>query len=235
MHYPPPNCEKPARLLAFDGPMLYVLARGEAVFPGLEWVADDKEWRNAEVSSGTLDIAQGHPHQVRYVVHPNMVTIPAVGICGEQGTVGLVWDVHQKWDGQRDRPSVVFASPDRFENQRSHLVGLFLPSVPEYVELNQREAAAPYPLEPDKPLRLTARIFADAGATVPGQVHVRASGRPTSPRSQIAHVISLTARCLEVSVSARITLISRRGVGRVSDRHAQELVESAPTRPSGRG
>ena len=129
------TCSGPCKLLAFDGPMLYALDRDEAVFPGLEWLVDD------EVSSSTLDIAEGHPHQVRYVVHPNMVTIPAVGIHGQRGTVGLLWDVHQKWDGQRDRPSVVFASPDRFENQRSHLVGLFLPSVPEFVEANEREAA----------------------------------------------------------------------------------------------
>jgi hypothetical protein len=153
------TCSSPCKLRAFDGPMLYARQRDEAVFPGLEWLVDD------EVSSSTLDIAEGHPHQVRRVVHPDMVTIPAVGIHGTQGTVGLVWDLHQKWDGRRDRPSVVFASPDRFENQRSHLVGLFLPSVPESVEVNEREAATPYPLEPGKPLRLTARIFADSEAT----------------------------------------------------------------------
>ena len=152
------TCSNPCKLLAFDGPMLYALDRDEAVLPGLEWLVDD------EVSSGTLDIAEGHPHQVRYVVHPNMVTIPAVGIHGKHGTVGLVWDVHQKWDGRRDRPSVVFASPDRFENQRSHVVGLFLPTVPDFVEPNDREASEPYVLEPDKPLRLTARIFADGEA-----------------------------------------------------------------------
>lgn len=150
---------QPGQLLAFDGPMLYAPDRDEAVLPGLEWLVGD------EVSSSTLDIAAGHPHQVRYVVHPNMVTIPAVGLHGAHGTVGLVWDIHQRWDGRRDRPSLVFASPDRFENQRAHLVGLFLPSVPEFVDVNQREAARPYPLEPGQPLRLTARIFADAGAT----------------------------------------------------------------------
>ncbi|MFH1267789.1 MAG: hypothetical protein ABIK89_18895, partial [Planctomycetota bacterium] len=153
------TCDKPCNLLAFEGPMLYALDRDEAVFPGLEWLVDD------EVSSGTLDIAEGHPHQVRYVVHPNMVTIPAIGVHSPHGTVGLLWDVHQKWDGRRDRPSVVFASPDRFGNQRAHLMGLFLPGVPEFVEPNSREAAEPYPLEPGKPIRLAARIFADGAAT----------------------------------------------------------------------
>ncbi len=149
------TCSAPSKLLAFDGPMLYALDRREAVVPGLEWLVDD------EVSSSTLDIAEGHPHQVRYVVHPNMVTIPAVGIHARRGTVGLVWDVHQKWDGSRDRPSLAFASPDRFDGQRCHLLGLFLPTVPEFVEPNAREAAEPYPLEPGTPIRLSARIFAD--------------------------------------------------------------------------
>ena len=155
------TCDRACDLLAFDGPMVYVLERDEAVFPGLEWLVDD------EVSSSTLDIAEGHAHQVRYVVHPNMVTIPAVGIRSRHGVVGLLWDLHQKWDGVRDRPSVVFASPDRFNHQRAHLAGLFVPTVPDYVEPNTREAANPYPMTPGKPLRLHYHVFADGEATDP--------------------------------------------------------------------
>ncbi|MBL7043964.1 MAG: hypothetical protein ISR77_35380 [Pirellulaceae bacterium] len=155
------GCDKPRDLLAFDGPMLYVLERDEAVFPGLEWLVDD------EVSSDSLDIAEDHPDRKRYVVHPNKITIPAIGIHSRFGTVGLLWDVHQRWDGQRDKPSAVFASPDRFGNQRAHLAGLFLPTVPEFVEENAREAATPYPVKPDRPLRLEATIFADAQADSP--------------------------------------------------------------------
>ncbi len=148
------------RLLALDGPMLYALNRDEAIYPGLEWLVGD------EVSSGTLDIAETHPDRIRYVVHPNFVTIPALGVHSADGTVGLCWDVHQQWDGERDRPSPVFASPDRFENQRAHLMGLFLPTVPEFVPLNHREAAKgkPFLLEPGKPIRLEAQIYADGGA-----------------------------------------------------------------------
>ena len=155
------SCDKPAQLLAFDGPMLYALDRTEAIFPGLEWLVGD------EVSSNSLDIAEDHADRIRYVVHPNMITIPAVGLTGPSATVGLLWDVHQRWDGNRDRPSAVFASPDRFQNQRSHLVGLFLPTVPEFVDRNQREAARPYELKANKPLRLEANVIADAAARSP--------------------------------------------------------------------
>lgn len=78
---------------------------------------------------------------------------------------GLLWNVYQKWDGRRDRPCVMFSSPDGFENLGSHLVGLFLPSVSEFVEVDEREASTPYSLVPDKPLRLTARGYADGEAT----------------------------------------------------------------------
>jgi hypothetical protein len=150
------SCSKPAKLLGFEGPMLYVLQRDEAIFPGLEWLIGD------EVSSSSLDIAKDHPDRIRYVVHPNKVTIPAVGLQSDSASVGMYWDVDQKWDGERDRPSVVFASPDRFENQRSHLVGLFLPTVPDFVDENRREAARPYPLRAGQTLRLEATLFADA-------------------------------------------------------------------------
>jgi len=155
------RCDKPRDLLAFDGPMLYVIDRDEAVFPGLEWLVGD------ELSSDSLDIAEDHPDRMRYVVHPNKITIPAIGIHSRFGAVGLLWDVHQRWDGQRDKPSAVFASPDRFGNQRAHLAGLFLPTVPEFVEENAREAAKPYPVKPGRPLRLEATIFADAQADSP--------------------------------------------------------------------
>ncbi len=152
------RCSQPRGLLAFDGPVLYALEREEAVFPGLEWLVDD------EVSSGTLDIAAGHADQVRYVVHPNMVTVPAIGIHGPWGTLGLLWDVHQKWDGLHDRPSVMFASPDRFDNYRAHVAGLFLPGVPQWVARNEREAHVPYAMQPDQPLRLQCRVMADTDA-----------------------------------------------------------------------
>ncbi|NQT51615.1 hypothetical protein HQ576_06180, partial [bacterium] len=156
-------CSQPRELLAFDGPMLYALHRDEAVFPGLEWLVDD------EVSSSTLDIQEGHPHQKRFVVHPNLVTIPAIGVHGKHGTVGLLWDMHQKWDGTQGRgtgarPSALFASPDRLHNQRAHLMGLFLPTVPDFVEANTTEAAKPYPLKAGQTLRLRCRLFADGGA-----------------------------------------------------------------------
>jgi hypothetical protein len=148
--------DRALQLLTFEGPLLYALQREEAILPGLEWLVDD------ELSSDSLDIAAEHSDRLRYIVHPNMITIPAIGIRTPHGTVGLLWDVHQKWDGVRDRPCAVFASPDRFENQRGHVAGLLLPTVPEFLAPNTRRAVKPSVVEAGKTLRLECQLLADA-------------------------------------------------------------------------
>jgi len=154
-----------ARVLAFEGPMLYAgegafgEQKQEALFPGLEWL------EGLERSSSTLDIEPGHPDQVRYVPHPNKITIPLMSVYHNGVTVGLLWDARQKWDGVHDRPSAVFASPDYFEGKQSHLMGLFAPSGAGWVKENQRLADTPFELEAGGELRLTAGILARAAAT----------------------------------------------------------------------
>lgn len=132
--------------------------KSEAIFPGLEWL-EKEEW-----SSSDLDIAKDHKDRLRYVPHPNKITIPAMGVFHDGVCVGLLWDARQKWDGVHDRPSAVFASPNYFEGHNNHLMGLFLPSVPEWVKENERQAATPYELKPNQPLTLTAYIYADGEA-----------------------------------------------------------------------
>jgi hypothetical protein len=150
------------QLTQFAGPMLNVLERDEAIVPGVEWLVD------AEVSSGTLDIAPTHPDRDRTVVHPNWITISAIGIHSRHGTVGLLWDVHQKWDGIHDRPSVWFSSPDCEHNRRSHRLGLFVHSNPKYrrpIHSAGTGQAQPFPLDPGKPLQLESLLYADGFAT----------------------------------------------------------------------
>lgn len=150
---------RPLALAALDSPLLYVLDRQEAIFPGLEWLVDD------ELSSDSLDIAEDHPDRVRYVPHPQKITVPAVTFTGSFGTLAYLWDVRQQWDARRDRPTCIFASPDRFNHQRSHLVGLILPGVPEFLAENTRVAATPYPWEAGGKLRLSGWIWADGSTS----------------------------------------------------------------------
>ncbi len=164
------RCDRARDLLAFDGPMLYVgeggfgSEKGEALFPGLDWL--DAEDVSSE-EDGRL-IARGHPHQVRYVPHPNMITIPVMGVHHDGTTVGLLWDCRRKWDGVHDRPAAAFGSPDRFEGRNAHLMGLFVPSVGEqdepWVAMNERIASVPYELPAGRELGLEFVIHADPDA-----------------------------------------------------------------------
>ena len=56
----------------------------------------------------------------------------------DNAALALYWDCMQKWDGANDRPAAVFASPNFIERQDNHLMGLFLPSVPNWAVLKSR-------------------------------------------------------------------------------------------------
>lgn len=160
-------------LLALEGPRVCVgegsfgNKKTEALYPGLEWL------EAGEDSSSTLDIAADHEHRLRYVVHPHMVTIPCMGVLHGKTCVGLLWHSRSRWaDGKNradltpdrsdvDRPSALFASPDKPAGHGSQAMGLFVPTVPEYVPANKRVAEKPWPAEgvDARQVRLVSAIY----------------------------------------------------------------------------
>ncbi len=175
-------------LLAFDGPLVCVgdgappgTERLDAIFPGLEWLVRG-EW-----SSSSLDIAPDHPHRIRYVPHPHMVTVPMMCArldtpAGPDATVALSWDHLQPYLGDHDRPSPVFASPDRFEGRQATTMGLFAPSMPEFVEPNARVAHTPLQVAEGETVALSAALWltdnSDETALVALQQWYRLHGAP---------------------------------------------------------
>ena len=155
---------KDRQLLYFQGPDLYA---GEgsfgsrkrlALFPGLEYLEAH------ERSSSERDNHQ--PFANRYAPDPYKVTIPLMAVEADNGLVGLMWDALQKWDGEHFVPAARFASPNFKDQQDNHLMGLFLPSIPEFVPENGDRAAKPYPLNANKKITLKAYIVAEARGEV---------------------------------------------------------------------
>jgi hypothetical protein len=152
--------DKDGWLAHFQGPTLHVgegtfgAGKDDGLFCGLEWLAGE------EASSSSLDM-HDPDYYVRFVPHPNKITVPLMAFSKSNAALALYWDCLQKWDGTNDRPAAVFASPNFIEGQENHLMGLFLPSVPAWVSSNALEAAAaPYPFRGQAPLRLEAWIAA---------------------------------------------------------------------------
>jgi hypothetical protein len=168
-------------LLHFSGPTLYAgdgsfgSRKSYALFPGLEFLEGD------EISSSTRDADP--PINLRLAPHPLKVTVPLIAIEDNSYLVGLMWDQLQRWDGEHVTLSATFASPNWFENQDNHLISLFLPSIPDWVEENESVAARPYPISPGKPLRFNCKILAEGGAGILDAVDrwIEAYGLPELP------------------------------------------------------
>lgn len=158
------STDRTLKVTAFRGPWLWV---GEgsfgdkqdlALFPGSEYLVE------GERSSSTLDIAP--PKNVRFAPHPNTVTVPSMAVECDGALVGLMWDPLQKWDGKNQKPTAVFASPNFVESHMNHLLGLCLPSIPDWMKPNELLAATPYELKPGARLTLAASLYAEVPSDV---------------------------------------------------------------------
>jgi chemotaxis protein histidine kinase CheA len=151
-------------LLAFRGAEIYAghkSAREKktaALFPGLEFLEVD------EPSSNTRDAAP--PLNNRLVPHPYKITVPVMAIEMQKSVVGIAWNPLQSWNGEAQNASAVFASPNWYHQERNHLMGLFLPTVPEWVKENTLVAETAYQLTSERPITLDCEIIADGNASI---------------------------------------------------------------------
>jgi len=152
------------KIAAFRGPWLWA---GEgsfadeqdlALFPGVEYLV------KGERSSSTLDIAP--PKNLRFAPHPNTVTVPSMAVEADGAIVGLMWDPLQKWSGEHQKPTAVFASPNFVEGHANHLLGLCLPSIPQWMDANELVAREAFALSAGEQLRLKACLYAEARSDV---------------------------------------------------------------------
>ena len=151
-------------LTAFNGPILYAGdgafggRKTAALFPGLEFLEGD------EPSSSPRDVAP--PNNNRLVPHPYKITIPLMAVEHKKTLVGLAWDALETWDGKHNMLSATFASPNWYNHQKNHLMGLFVPTVPDWVEENHLAATTPYTLKANQPITIKAQIIIDGNASI---------------------------------------------------------------------
>jgi len=151
-------------LLAFQGPMLYAGCgrnpekKTAALFPGLEFLEE------GERSSSARDAAP--PFDNRLVPHPYKITVPVMAVEIQKSIVGIIWNPLDTWDGENQMLSAIFASPNWYQHQKNHVFGLFLPTVPEWVQENKTEASTPYSLTPARPLSIKSQIIINGNASI---------------------------------------------------------------------
>lgn len=179
-------------LLAFQGPMLYA-GQGRnrdrktaALFPGLEFL------ENEERSSSTRDAAP--PLNNRLVPHPYKITVPVMAVEMQKSLVGIIWNPLDSWDGENQMLSATFASPNWHQCQKNHALGVFLPTIPTWVQENHTEASIPYPLTPSRPISIKTEIIIDGNSSILDAVAhwTDAYGTPEplqSPRSDEEEVL----------------------------------------------
>lgn len=161
-------------LLALDTPALKTLDGGkdEALVPGMEWILGD------EGSSNDNVIAHDHPHRLRWRQHPHLVTIPMMSVRRKDVVTALFWHPRATWnngtrradlepgDADTDRPTPVFAAPDRFAGHACASMGLSVPTISTYGKPNQPAAEQGWPAPGVNATRidLSCAFYVSAGA-----------------------------------------------------------------------
>lgn len=162
------------RAVAFLPLMLLVAHEGttgkqQAVFPGLEYLAD-------EPSSSEADLVG--PQARRQVPASHKITFPLMAVADEGRVAGLIWE-------HRPDLAAVFDSPDRILGSGGHLLGVIAPGSDG---LNRIEGEL-MPLEPaalkaGKSLTLRCSLFGGGGSTIAPavQAFVTSRGLPEVPK-----------------------------------------------------
>jgi len=159
-------------------PMLMLVAgqgtfgtqKTQAVFAGLEYLADEPSSSEADISG---------PESNRRVPAARKITFPLMAVAAEGRYVGLIW--------QRDpRVAAVFDSPDRTFGAAGHVMGVVFPGADgENRDPGHIVPRWPERLEAGEPLVLHARLIGGRGETVVPAVeqYVRLCGLPPVPET----------------------------------------------------
>ena len=175
------------RILAGEGS--FGADRDNGLFCGLEYLLP------GEYSSGT-DFADP-PINIRVVPHPLKVTVPLMVVEKDGGSIALSWDPVEKWDGTNQAISAKYLSPNWVQNQSNHIMTLFIPTIPDWVEENQDQAHTPYDMQ--GPITFSLRILARSNTSIIGTLQwwLEVNGVPEPPEKPRSYgeTIDLCTKC----------------------------------------
>ena len=154
-------------LTIFPGLGTFGERKYQGLFAGVEYLED-------EPSSSDADIAG--PAHIRRVPDPVKITFPLMAISQGGNFIGVIWE-------PSELVAASFDSPDRIYNSGSHVMVLSAPGVGENRFENAFCACAPFKIEADKPLKVSAMIIGGKGKTVVPAVerYVELNGLPAVP------------------------------------------------------
>ena len=124
--------------------------KNQAVFCGLEYLAD-------EPSSSDADIAK--PNNVRSTPDPVKITMPMMAVQQDGRYIGVIWE-------RSDMVAATFDSPDRIYGSGLHLMELSAPAVGDIRFENDFAAYAPFTLKADEPIKTTITIIGGKGDSI---------------------------------------------------------------------
>jgi len=165
-------------------------SRDAGLFCGLEYLLP------GERSSGTDFVDP--PKNLRTVPNPLKVTTPLMAVERNNATIALSWNPGEKWDGRNAVISAKYLSPNWVQNQSNHLMALFIPTVPDWVEENHDEAFRPYTMT--GAIRINFRIYARSGDIIDAyQWWLRINGAPELPKKPRSYqeTIDLCTKCFK--------------------------------------
>jgi hypothetical protein len=156
-------------LTIFPGLGTFGERKYQGLFAGVEYLED-------EPSSSDADIAT--PAHIRRVPDPVKITFPLMAISQGGNFIGVIWE-------PSNLVAASFDSPDRaFYNSGAHLISLSAPGVGENRFENDFCAYAPFKIEANKPLKVSALIIGGKGKTIVPAVqrYVDLRGVPDVPK-----------------------------------------------------
>ena len=223
------------RLLHFSGPWMRVgdgtagARKVEALFPGIEYLGSDVA--EDEASSSDRDVATALAE--RFVPHRHNITIPLQAVTLPNGDLAaLLWDHEEDGSG----PAAVFASPNFLErghprapellrrSGENHLLGLFLPAVPEHLKPNELLASNPRQLSAGETLTIRATLLARPRAEVLDAVRAWIARNRPQPAGRVRDLLGQTLR---LSRTALESALWREGRGWVSI-HSKDNASLSP-------